>query len=417
MRGASFIRFCRTNVGRSVLSNFSWMFCLKIAGYLFPLLTVPYLARVIGADGFGKIAFASVVTVWVAAVSDWGLPITAVRDLARCKEDQKQVCSLYSTVFFIRILLFLACVAVVVLLLPFVDHVRNESVLLFFSLSTVLGRILLSEWFFQAMEDMKFVTIFNVIVKTVFTGLVFVFIRTPEDYILHPLLLSCSTMLLGVVSQILICVKWHVVVHRVSFPTMIRTVKRNTGVFLSVFMHNFYDGFSQFLLGIWGGFGQVGIYDAGKKLYELAYQFIALLSNAFLPVLSKDVKIHKFYSHLTMWVTCTVSLLLFVAAPWMVDLFFSSEFSSATLILRILSVSLPFWMMVNVYGTNYLIVVGEEQRYGRIITSVSLFGAALALGLVKWRHAVGVAMLILIVRMVMAISCYYSAKRHKHLVA
>jgi len=77
---------------RTLSSNFSYLMLLQIAGYIFPLITIPYLASVIGVEGFGKIAYASAVIVWFKTVADWGFNYTATRDVARNRGDYKILC-------------------------------------------------------------------------------------------------------------------------------------------------------------------------------------------------------------------------------------------------------------------------------------------------------------------------------------
>ena len=118
---------------KSLISNFSWLVVLKIAGYLFPLITVPYLAEVIGVSGFGKISFASAVTLWVMTITNWGFLYTATRDVARCRDDIEKVSDIYSDVLWSRFFVMAVCF---VLILPFVlwiPNLRAEALLLFFS--------------------------------------------------------------------------------------------------------------------------------------------------------------------------------------------------------------------------------------------------------------------------------------------
>ena len=70
-----------------LVQNFAYLSLLQVAGYVFPLITMPYLARVIGVDGFGNIAFASAVMIWVQTIADWGFNFTATRDVAQNREN------------------------------------------------------------------------------------------------------------------------------------------------------------------------------------------------------------------------------------------------------------------------------------------------------------------------------------------
>ena len=91
--------------GKVILANFSYLFLLQIAGYLFPLLTMPYLARVIGADGFGRIAIASAVIMWIQTISDWGFNYTATRDVAKNRDDNDKVSHILSNVIWAKFIL------------------------------------------------------------------------------------------------------------------------------------------------------------------------------------------------------------------------------------------------------------------------------------------------------------------------
>ena len=93
--------------GKTVFANFGYLTLLQIAGYVFPLITMPYLARVIGVDGFGKIAFASVVVVWFQTIADWGFNLSATRDVAQNKKNKEKVSEIFSNVLWARCFLTL----------------------------------------------------------------------------------------------------------------------------------------------------------------------------------------------------------------------------------------------------------------------------------------------------------------------
>ena len=87
---------------KTVAGNFMWLSLLQVAGYVFPLITMPYLARVIGVEGFGKIAFASAIMVWIQTIADWGFNLTATRDVAQNRENPQKVSEIFSNVLWPR---------------------------------------------------------------------------------------------------------------------------------------------------------------------------------------------------------------------------------------------------------------------------------------------------------------------------
>ena len=128
--------------GRVLVSNFAYLSLLQAAGYIFPLLTLPYLAEVIGVEGFGKIAFAAAVVVWVQTIADWGFNYTATRDVAKNREDAKRVSEIFSNVFWARCILMLFAFMVLLLLVVCVSKFRENSAILFATFLMIPGHIM-----------------------------------------------------------------------------------------------------------------------------------------------------------------------------------------------------------------------------------------------------------------------------------
>src|SRR5690554_3117541 len=154
-------RFKKSKDGKVLASNFGYLMLLQIAGYVFPLITIPYLARVIGVDGFGKIAFAAAVMVWFQTVSDWGFNYTATRDVARNRDDKEKVSEIFSNVLWARCLLMIVSFLLLLLAIFIVPIFRDNYAIILVTFLLVPGHIMFPDWFFQAMERMKYITILN----------------------------------------------------------------------------------------------------------------------------------------------------------------------------------------------------------------------------------------------------------------
>src|SRR5690606_4828604 len=191
-------------------SNFGYLMIMQITGYIFPLLTIPYLARVIGVEGFGKIAFAAAVIVWFQTITDWGFSYTATRDVARNRDNLEKVSEIFSNVLWAKSLLASIAFIVLYILTEFIPYLKENQILLFITFMLVPAKILFADWFFQAIEKMKFITIFDLISKLIFTLCVFIFVKEKSDFILQPLFLSLGSILVGLVSFYLIVFRWKV---------------------------------------------------------------------------------------------------------------------------------------------------------------------------------------------------------------
>ena len=397
---------------KHLFSNFSWLFLLQVASYLFPLMTIPYLARVIGADGLGKIAVAAVVSSWVYTISDWGFKYTATRDMARIISDKQAMAFLYSNVIYAKMLLFSICLLVILIASFFVPFLRDESMLLFFSLLIVLGKILLAEWFYQSMGKMKYITMFNVFVRILFSLLVFLFITKKEDYYIQPLFLSSGFLISGIFSFLLMYKKWEITFQKSSLFSVIQLLRSGFPVFLSGFMPNLYNSFSQCLLFYEGGSSASGSYDVGNKFFTFANQLLSVVSVVFFPFLSQKISAHKLYALIAISLSLLFSLFLFFLGPILFPYFFSDEFASSVVIMKILSLSLPFMAITSVYGTNYMVLNGMEKQYSWIISLTSLLGFVFSFPLIMYFHELGVAVLLLGTRFLTALLVYlYVARR------
>ena len=183
---------------RGLVGNFFYLSILKIISFVFPLITLPYLTRVIGVEKFGAIAFATAVIVIVETVVDWGFNYTATRDAARAREDIDVVSQIFSEVIFSKLTLMAICFFLLFSLLPLFSLSKETELLLLLTFAYIPGHILFPEWLFQAFEQMKYITILNVLSKLIFTVLVFVVIREQSDYMFQPLLVACGYIVSGI---------------------------------------------------------------------------------------------------------------------------------------------------------------------------------------------------------------------------
>lgn len=394
-----------------VVANLGYLSLLQIAGHLFPLITIPYLSKVIGAVGFGKIAFASAIITWIQTIVDWGFNYTATRDVAENRNDKEYISDVFSNVLWARLFLSLIAGIILLILVLLIPSFRSEYDVIFITFLLVPGHILFPDWFFQAVEKMKYTTIFNLAIKTIFTIAVFVFIKTPQDYLYQPLFTSIGYLLCGIISMWLIVYKWGINISRRSINEVLSIVKESTDVFINNIVHNLYNSASVVILGIFGGNVATGVFDAGNKFVGVVSSFLNVISRAFFPFLARHIDKHRIFSMFNLLSSFIVAVSLFVAAPWLIKLFFTSEFYPAINVLRILSISIFFINVYNTYGVNYLIVEKKEKLLRKITTFCSIIGFCLSIPLIYYYGYYGAALSIALVRLLLGIATFFFAKK------
>lgn len=404
-------RILSSKDGKTLFANLGYLSLLQIAGYIFPLITIPYLAKVIGVDGFGKIAFASSVIIWFQTISDWGFNYTATRDVAKNRSDIGRVSDIFSSVFWARCLLMIVSFIILVFLIILIPKFREDSNVIFATFLMIPGYIMFPEWFFQAMERMKYITILNILSKALFTVAVFIFVKEKSDYILQPLFVSCGYILSGILAFYYIRRIWGIKLKKVQPATIFSAIRSSFDVFLNNIMPNLYNSFSTMLLGFVGGPSANGIYDAGCKFVNIAQQFMQVVSRTFFPFLSRKIEKHHLYVIINVFLAAVGSLLLFLLSPLLIKLFFTPEFISSIIIMKIMSISLFFLMLSDVYGTNYMIIQGKERKLRNIALICSLIGFAISFPLIHYFDYIGAALTVTITRGLLGFSSMFYAKR------
>ena len=399
--------------GRTVFANFGYLSLLQIAGYVFPLISMPYLARVIGVDGFGKIAFASAIVVWIQTISDWGFNLTATRDVAQNRNNKELVSRIISNVLWARSVLTLLSGIILLLVVLLVPYLRENADIIFVTFLLVPGYILFPEWFFQAIEKMKYTTFFNLFLKLVFTVAVFVFIHKREDYLIQPLLTTIGYLLCGIGALYLIFKKWGYTLYKPQWIEIFKTIRNSTDVFVNNLMPNLYNSFSVMLLGFFGGSTANGIYDGGNRFPSIFYQFQSVLSRAFYPFLSRRPDKHSFYAKLNIVSALVGSVILVLISPLIIKIMLGDEFEKSVVVMQILSFSVVFLAMGYTYGTNFLIINHKEKPLRNLTFISSIVGMCVSVPLVYYFSYIGAAVTVLLCRGLLGVGSYVLAKRIK----
>jgi PST family polysaccharide transporter len=399
--------------GKVLAENFVSLSLLKLIGYIFPLITLPYLARVIGIDSFGEIAFASSIVIYFETIIDFGFSYTATRDVAKSRNDINEISRIFSIVFFSKLLLLGISFLIFLLLIFFIPFLFQRRILLLLTFLYIPGYLLFQEWFFLAMEKMKYITIMNVLSKLLFTVLVFIVIKKKSDYIYQPLLTAIGFFISGIISLWIILKNFKIKIIIPSWIELINSIKDNWNMFLSTFIPNLYTNFSVILLRIYGNDVATGIYSSGKRFIDICDQLTQILSRTFFPFLARRIDKHDFYVKLTGTLSIIMGVVLFLGADLIVKIFYTQEFSEAATVIRIMAISPFFLFLMNTYGTNYLVLIGKENVLKNIVLWCSIAGFILAWLIVIKYGYIGISLTLVIVWGIRGIITWFFANKYK----
>jgi len=408
-----FDHFKKSSTAQTLFANLSFLTLLQVANYLIPIFTIPYLARVLGVDRFGEIAFATTVMIYFQTIVNYGFSYTATRDIAKNREDKEKISVIFSEVMWASILLMLGSFVLLVVLILLIPKFYQMKELLFISFGLIPGYVLFPQWMFQGLERMKYITFLNILARLVFMFAVFIFIKKESDYLLQPLFTSLGFIISGWIAIYILLAKYHIKWLRPSWLGIKKTLKGSTDVFINQLFPNLYDNFTTVLLGFWGGDYANGILDAGKKFALVSVQFLRTLSIAFFPYLSRNISRHGQYSAMVLLVSGVASCILFFGSPWLIRIFFSEQFEEAIIILKIFAFY-PFVMSLSdVYGKTYLIIVRREKVLRNITFMCSVIGFFVAWPMVYYGGYIGAAVTVVMIVLFNGVWVAYKALKLK----
>jgi PST family polysaccharide transporter len=399
---------------RVLVSNFTWLAVLKAVGYIFPLITLPYLSRVIGVDSFGEIAFAASIMVFIETFTDFGFNYTATREVARKRENIETVSKIFSDVMWAKIILMILGFGILCALIYTIPSLYDKRLLLLLTFLYIPGHIIFPDWFFQAMEKMKYITILNVISKIVFTALIFVVIKEKQDYVLQPLLTAFGYWVSGIVAMWFIIKKFQVKIMRPRINDIWSSIKGSWNIFVSLIFPNLYTNLSTIILRSTSGDVATGLYSAGDRFIGVLRQLSHVLSRTFYPFLARRIDAHKIYVFISGSFALLASLFLYIGANLLVKLFYTPEFAQASSVIKILSISPIGLFLMDTYGTNYLVIMGKDKVYKKITIAFSLLGLTASLSLIPEYSYIGMAITVSSARIIGGILTYLYAEAHKN---
>ena len=229
-----------------VFNNFLSLTLLQGANYILPLLVLPFLVRVLGAEKFGLVMFAQSFATFLSVFVDFGFNISGTREISLSRNNTRKISEIFISIITIKIILTLAAFGVLYFAATFFDRFNTDPYVYLLSFGVVIGQALFPAWFFQGIEKMQFVSLINILSKTIFTILIFIFIKSETDYLMVPVYNSLGFIVSGIFG-ILISLRY-LKLTAPSLSLTLRLFKESYSLFLSNFALSMYTASNVFIL-------------------------------------------------------------------------------------------------------------------------------------------------------------------------
>lgn len=325
---ALFKKLTNSEDKKRLLGNFLSLSGLQVFTYILPLITLPYLVRVLGVEKYGLVVFAQSFIVFFNILVDYGFNLSATREIAVNRDNKAKVTEIYSSVMTIKVLLLGASFAILSSIVFSVEKFTPHATLYLLTFLMVVGQALFPIWYFQGMERMKYITIINILSRVIFTVAIFVFVHNENDYVLVPVLNGLGACIGSVYALWLIRTSFQQRFEFQSLKNITLHFKDSTQFFLSRVAVSIYTSANTFVLGIFTNNTMVGYYSIAEKLYQAMQGLYGPITQAVYPYVAKqkNIRIFKkiFYSVVLLNIIGTI--ILFFGADYLFMILFGKDF-------------------------------------------------------------------------------------------
>lgn len=365
-----------------VLSNFFYLGLLQGFNSILPLLTLPYLFRVLGPEYFGLVAFATATMTYFNLFVDYGFNLTGTNQISKSRNDNEKINQIFNAILAIKLLITFVCFVVLALIIFLVGNYYEYKFFYFIAFGSVVGQAITPVWFFQGLESMRYITLLNIFSKIIFTVCVFIFVNSKSDYWMVPLFNSLGFLVSGLISLAVVYFCFKVRFISSSITELKKQFSGGFHVFISSISVSLYSNSILIFLGFFCGNSSVGFFSVADKIVQGVKGIYQPLSLAIYPYLAikfnqnnTDVRVTiknmLFLFGVPMFFLCCC---LFVFSGDIVNILFGYGSYQTILMLRVMAF-LPFLgVLSNIFGVQAMLNLGYKVEFTKILMTAAFFG-------------------------------------------
>lgn len=259
-----------------------------------PLITYPYLIRILGQELYGWVITAQIVASYCSIFVDFGFKQVSAKHISISRNNKEKLSEIMSSILSIQSLIWFFCLMLYVLLIFLIPTYRQHFWLFIFSFGLTFNELLFPQYYFQGIEKMKYITLLNILIRIVFVILIFFIIKNPEDYIFVPLLSTIGYFIGGIWALYIIFFQHKLRFFIPSYKTVLYYLKDASPIFFTDIICTIKDKLNYLLLGACVGMKDVVIYDLGSKFTNVLVKPANIVGTVFFPKIVKDRDITLF---------------------------------------------------------------------------------------------------------------------------
>ncbi len=336
----------------------------------FPLITFPYVSKILGVENYGLYDYSYAVLNYFLMFAKLGIINYGTREVAENSNDSKSLVRIFKDIYFTQFILT-TLVLLIYILSCFVFYKDNLLFNVLYSLFIIANYFDIS-WFYQGVQKFNNVAIKNLFINVFSFPLIFMFIKTSDDLIIYLLIMTFAHIFGNLIT-------WISLKDYFSFYEFVQKYEKHFSkhfigmlvLFAPILATNIYNFMDEIILGNLSVFGEVGLYTCGEKIMYIPLAIVTPLSSMMLPYISQKKsnkeKLNKGDREkillFTVWIAVSISFGLLYIAPQIINLFFSEEYKGAIIIIQIMSLYTFFYILSVLFRDVYYLPDRKDKTY------------------------------------------------------
>ena len=404
-----------------LFKNFTSLSLLQISIYIFPIITLPYLVRILGPEKYGLVNFAAAFIGYFTILTDYGFNLSATQEISVNRNDSKRVSEIFSSVLTLKMFFFILSSLIFFVLVFLVPQFREHLLLFFVTFLSVLGTALFPLWFYQGIEKMNYILVITVFVRLIITVLVFVLIKNENDFIKLAGLNTAAQFVIGTIGLQLALSRFGIKYTVPKLSLLKQQIQNGWNLFLSTVWINLYTTSNVFILGLFAPANVVGYFAAADKI-RLAFQgILSPMSQSVFPYVNKllsesydrFINFNRKLFKIALIVGIIISITLFLLAEPLVNFVLGKNYIQSILVLRIIAWLPLVIFLSNVLGIQTMLPLNKHKSFAVILFFAAMINLTLSFILVPKYFEIGTAISVLTTETFVTLSFFIFVKMNK----
>lgn len=380
----------------SIKKNFTYNLLYQILIMIIPLITTPYISRIIGAEGTGIQSYTYSIANYFVIFSMLGINNHGNRSIAMVRDSKEKLSKTFFSIYAVQIVM---ATIMLILYFSYVNFMLKDNKMIMIIQSLyIIGALLDINWFFFGIEQFKLTVVRNTIIKVLSLICIFIFVKSETDLYKYSFILALSTFL----SQLVLWryVNKYIKIVKITIKDILNNIKPIIVLFIPVISISIYKIMDKIMLGNMSSMIEVGFYENAEKIINIPLGIIVSLGTVMLPKMSNlyakgnkeiGLKYIKLSIEFSIFMAVGAMFGLIGISSTFIPFFLGDNFISCIPIVSILSITLVFLSWANVIRTQYLIPNKKDKIYVTSTILGAVINLVVNLLLIKSYGAVGAA--------------------------